>query len=712
MKNQSLKSVNWKRVYSTSEHNLINDFFKPALKSSVRYDRGVGFFSSSWVREAAEGLAEFAYNDGKARWVTSPILAEKDWDALIKGTENEVNSMLGHLMLRNIEAMKDELVRETLSALAWMVSDGIIEFKLACPRNKLSGDFHSKFGVFYDAHGHRIGFNGSYNDSLHGLTNDETISVYPAWEPVLEEFVEDYEKRFERLWNNQDGNVRVYDLPEAAKNEILQLREYDRPYPETESVSNAIEIIRRENHLNRFCFPSNFDPRVYQKEAIKSWAEKGKNSGILAMATGSGKTLTSLWAAKLVADQCKPLVVVIVCPFINLASQWVGEINGIGMECVECFDRSRLEWEKELEKEYAALMLGTKEVLPIIVSNATYTTKNFQGCLKTDKIVHMLIADEVHNLGSEKLTESLSQEIKIRMGLSATPHRHYDDEGTQALFDYFGEPVFEYSLKDAINDGHLTRYFYYPILIDLTEEETDEYWDITQKLSRYHSNDEKGGLPEYMKNLLIKRTRLLSGARNKMDSLKETIENLEDHELVFEKALVYCGDVSVIDEDSNERLRNIEEVTQLLYEMNFKVNKITYEEDREQRDVAVNALKSGEIHSLVAIRCMDEGIDIPDARLGFIMASSTNPRQFVQRRGRLLRKAKGKKYAHIFDFVVRPPDLSLYSPDGHSYKKVERNLFKRELERIKEFCNDAENGPVAMGKLREIRDRYNLLGYE
>ena len=146
--------------------------------------------------------------------------------------------------------------------------------------------------------------------------------------------------------------------------------------------------------------------------------------------------------------------------------------------------------------------------------------------------------------------------------------------------------------------------------------------------------------------------------------------------------------------------------------MNFRVNKITYEEDRDQRDAAVNSLKSGEIQALVAIRCMDEGIDIPDARLGFIMASSTNPRQFVQRRGRLLRKATGKKYAHIFDFVVSPPDLSPYSPDDNSYKKVERNLFKRELERIKEFCNDAENGPVAMGKLRQVRDRYNLLGYE
>ena len=278
------------------------------------------------------------------------------------------------------------------------------------------------------------------------------------------------------------------------------------------------------------------------------------------------------------------------------------------------------------------------------------------------------------------------------------------------LFDYFGEPVFEYSLSDAIKDGHLTKYHYYPILVDLNEEETDEYWEITQKMSGYFSRDEKGALPDFIKTLLIKRTRLLSGARNKMDALRKAIESLGEKKLKFEKALIYCGDGKVVD-DSNDYLRNIEEVTDLLYRMGYLVKKITYEENREQRDASVEALKHGEIQGLVAIRCMDEGIDIPDARLGFIMASSTNPRQFVQRRGRLLRTATGKKYAYIFDFVVNPPDLSNYAPAGKDYKKIEKNMFKRELERITEFCNDAENGPVAMNQLRHIRDRYNLLGY-
>ena len=196
-------------------------FFRPALGASVRYDRGVGFFSSSWVREAADGLANFACNDGKARWVTSPILDQKDWDALIRGSKSETRSLLDTLIVKNVDIIKNELTRDTLSSLAWMISDGIISFKLACPRNKLSGDFHSKFGLFYDAYGNKLCFSGSYNDSFHGLTNDETISVYPSWNDSLIEYITSYQNRFEKLWNDEDGNVKVYDLPSAAKEKFF-----------------------------------------------------------------------------------------------------------------------------------------------------------------------------------------------------------------------------------------------------------------------------------------------------------------------------------------------------------------------------------------------------------------------------------------------------------------------------------------------------------
>lgn len=277
---------------NTSEDNLIGDFFEPALSDAAKYDRAVGYFSSGWIKEAAKGLTKFAANDGQARWITSPILGEKDWEALLAGAENEVNAELEHLLSDNIGALAAELEDHTFEALAWMIADGILEFKLACPKNDLAGgNFHTKFGVFTDQNGDRLGFTGSYNDSIQGLINDETISIYKSWEPVLVEYVDSYERRFEKLWENRDDNVRVYDLPTAAKKQIIQLRKSDRPYPKPQSLELKAEEIRKNNTANRFIFPVEFDLRKYQKEAINKWFaasdETPSGRGVLAMAASN-----------------------------------------------------------------------------------------------------------------------------------------------------------------------------------------------------------------------------------------------------------------------------------------------------------------------------------------------------------------------------------------------------------------------------------------
>ena len=704
----SLKAHNWEHTMNTSEYDLITGFFEPALSNSIRYDRGVGYFSSGWIRESAKGMTKFAANDGQARWITSPILGVSDWSALIAGAENIVSPELNRLLSDNIEALEGELEEHTLEALAWMIADGILEFKIACPRNELTGEFHSKYGVFRDQNSDRLGFTGSYNDSIQGLTNDETISIYKSWEPALTQYVEEYEKRFEKLWGNRDENVKVYDLPTAAKKKILKLRKSDRPYPEPKSLKARADNVRKRNNVNRFIFPDELNIREYQKEAIKKWLNESEKSpsgrGILAMATGTGKTVTSLYAASLLAEKLKPLALIIVCPYLNLATQWVEELEGLGMSCVECFG-SRDKWFDRLQSEYANLLLGSKEVLPIVVSNSTFITPHFQDSIKTKKVPHMIIADEVHNLGAERLKTALKEEIKYRMGLSATPERHQDEEGTDAIFDYFGEPVFEYTIKEAIRDGYLTRYYYYPVLVDLTQQEAENYWEITQKISRCAFPDEDGNMSDAFKILLIARARLIATAQNKPTRLIEIIESLEDP---FARALIYCGDGSTENEATEELQRNIDHVTSLLYGLNYKVAKFTCDESKEQRDSIISQLKADHIDAIVAIRCMDEGIDIPSACLGFILASSRNPRQIIQRRGRLLRKSEGKDFAFIYDFVIIPPDLSGFANDAQVFN-TERKLFKAELSRIIEFSEDAENGAVALGELRELRVKYNLL---
>lgn len=703
---RGLNSRSWEPVLNTSDHDLMSDLFEPALSLSIAYDRGVGYFSSGWFRQAAKGLTAFASNNGKARWITSPILSECDWIAMVDGIEKNIDSDLDALLSSNIQMLENELERHTLSALSWMIADGIVELRLAVPKSRLSGEFHSKFGVFMDNQGQRLGFNGSYNDSMQGLRNYEDISLFASWNEHQRGYVNNIVERFNRLWDNRDPNVITYALTEASKEKILKLRSFDRPYEDPNAGVERISGNCASNPRNLFQFYDGFELRDYQKEAIRMWLNN-RAKGILEMATGSGKTLTALFAAKLVSDKKRPLAVIIVCPYLNLATQWMAELEHLKVSGIGCFE-SRERWQSALASAYSSAFVATQDVVVIVTTNATFTSKTFQRSLRLRKMPHMIIADEVHNLGASKLSGCLRSEIEYRLGLSATPERHMDDEGTKALFEYFGEPVFEYPIRLAIKEKHLTDYYYHPVLIDLTEDEAQDYCEITKKISRVSQLDSDGTMSEALKRMLIRRARLLATARDKIPKLRETINSLGP--IPFKKALVYCGDGSIENETTNESIRSIDSVTRMLSEMDFKVARFTCVESRVSRDSIINQLKTDEIDAIVAIRCLDEGIDIPAAAIGFILASSTNSRQIIQRRGRLLRKSEGKQFAHIYDFIVRPPEFLDFGDDQQAYQ-TERSLFKRELRRVIEFCEDALNGDQALDALRDLRVKYNLVAY-
>ena len=227
----SLRDLKLPAFIDTSSSDLFNDFFIPVLKQSIRYDRGVGYFSSGWLKLSAEGMASFAENGGYARWVTSPILAKNDWEALKVGSEARNNPILRSLLEKNIADLAVSLDKKTLSVLAWMVADSIIDFRIALPRNKLDqGDFHDKFGIFSDKDGNKVSFNGSYNDSIQGTRNYESIKIFTSWVDRFNDLILADANRFERLWNNDDPNVQVYDLPDSVKENLIRLRDNSRPY--------------------------------------------------------------------------------------------------------------------------------------------------------------------------------------------------------------------------------------------------------------------------------------------------------------------------------------------------------------------------------------------------------------------------------------------------------------------------------------------------
>jgi superfamily II DNA or RNA helicase len=317
----------------------------------------------------------------------------------------------------------------------------------------------------------------------------------------------------------------------------------------------------------------------------------------------------------------------------------------------------------------------------------------------------LFIADEVHNLGSEAYRLHLPDNATYKLGLSATPERWFDSEGTDALQTYFGKTVFQYTLEEGLNDKVLCPYKYYPVLVPLTEDEASEYCKLTAAIARIMGEESTGGASSGTADaLLLKRSRLAATATNKLPLLQQTIFPLKGSAF----NLVYCGDGTVESPVDEAIVRQIEAVVYMLgRNCQMLVARYTAETEMDRRSELRQRFAAGIVQCLVAIRCLDEGVDIPETRRAFLLASSTNPRQFIQRRGRVLRRSPGKDFAEIYDFIVQPPIESLEY--GSGMFNTMRSLFAKELRRVSEFARLAQNGPEALHSLLPIRKALHLL---
>lgn len=685
-----LTELNLPLILDTSSNDLIREFFVPSLAHSARYDRGVGYFSSGWLRLAAEGMVEFAENGGKARWVTSPILNAADWESLLIGDSATRDPVLRAVLAENIRSLAESLERHTLSALAWMIADGVLTFRLAVPRNKLEfGDFHDKFGIFTDREGNRISFNGSYNDSIHGTRNYESIRVFCSWEPAFAPLTVADTARFERLWNNEDGNVRVFELPEAAREHILRLRANERPYHWPDE--NAVHQQRVQYRSAQPAIPGDVLLRDYQREAIDAWFANDCR-GLLEMATGTGKTITALAAsARLFARETR-LAVVIAVPYQHLVDQWHVEAEEFGYRPILAY-QSKASWLAGLNDQIMEYDNGYRQFISVITTHSTFIDPDFQRSISKLTGPALLVADEAHHLGAERSRQSYPHTVLFRLALSATPDRWFDDEGTRALRGYFGDTVFSFPLERAIGVC-LTPYYYYPHLVPLTDEELEQYEELSVRIAKLFGQEDDRA-QETLKMLLIRRAELLNKASNKLEVLSELL----DHQRHVDHALFYCAPGQI---DDVQRLVG--------WDKGLLVHRFTAEEDPEERRQLLSDFSNGTLDALVAMKCLDEGVDVPSTRTAYILASSGNPREFIQRRGRILRKSPGKEFATIHDLIPIPPVGRAVSQDSPGFSS-ERSILRRELERFREFASPALNKHQALDVIWELASRYNLMDF-
>lgn len=712
------------------------EFFTEALVESTTFDLGLGFFSSSGIRSLAYGFALFIANGGKMRIVINDILSENDKKAIEKGVSEQVH--FEEKTLQNVAKLIDILSVENeqfFRCLSYLISVNRLEF-VATVSTK-GGLGHDKYGVFTDKKGDKVAFIGSANFSATALElNGETITVFTSWEDAKR--VNHYQSLFDSTWQSDTKHLIHIPLdkvithitgkfpPETIQKLLkrgVSLRDLSsQKFDDDSSVISDVRknlsdrLVEKLEFMEaepRFPFPTE---RQIQIDAYDAWC-KNNYQGIFAMATGSGKTVTALNCLLKQYQEHGFYKAIIVVPTQSLAIQWEQEVKNFNFQNIVSTHTNK-SWKDLLSAYTTKSLYDPKKNLILITTYATFNRKDIQYFLTKTKALNnfIYIADEAHNLGSPSSSRHLPMAITKRIGLSATPERVYDEGGSNVIYQFFNShpPMYTYrfTMKDAIDADILCHYDYYPIFVELTENEMMEYNKITAQLRKF-IDSETGKYKKDADMLLLKRKRIVHKAENKKQAIANLLDNLQDNnKLKYTFVFVpegYEVDYSEVDsyDIKQDDIHIIDEYADMFRDRKYSYHK--YISGIEDAPSILSSFASGDIQVLLSMKCLDEGVDIPRAEYAIFCSSTGNPRQFVQRRGRVLRKSKEKEKATIWDLIVMPP-MNHTSDDVLS---VERNLFMSEVRRIVNFAVLADNETeIIYTDLKRICDLLHIPLYE
>ena len=707
-----LKELNWKTVYRTGTDDLLNDFYLPALANAKRYDRAVGYFSSELLVSACEGLSNLIRANGRMRLVIGHPLDEDEYLAVQNGQDlSWAYEDLESKIMSLLEGEKGNIARYRLQLLSWLLACGALEIRFAFRKR---GMYHEKIGIIEDASGDKLVFQGSANETVSAMdlySNAESVSVYPSWvDYAYSAYGKPFEQGFDELWSGNQRDTYTVNMPSSTY-EVLANKAAQKDCPNLEFEQTIAKQIYLENlallsdraqkpYIPAMLGDHEFVVKEHQRKALGKW-KSNDYRGILKLATGSGKTITAIYGTVKILEAFGKLVFIVAVPYNELANQWVENLRLFGIFPHKCYD-SKKSWYERLKLDCQSFTTGSKNFIAIVVINKTMITDQFQELIALLPPKYCLfVGDECHRHASEKSYCALP-DVDMRMGLSATPFRDDDDEiespfpndGKARLLNYYGPIVAEYTLSDAINDDVLTPYQYHICPVHLTDEEQEQYEDLTGKISNLISMGEKGNQKssnsEGLTALCGQRSRLLGSAQNKIIMLRQLMLNNSRYEKGH--ALFYCAEGSTdIDDDFST---NISKVSKLLDDCGWRVAQFTSLESSRERKSILDSFVHGGVDALVCMKVLDEGVDIPVCNTAFILASTRNPRQYVQRRGRILRKHESKGSALIFDFVVLPAN-------GWEESGASKSLVNAEMERVNDFMMLATNKIEVYKELEE-----------
>lgn len=719
----SLRDITIKREYRSLIDNVVQEFYIPLLNEANVYKRAVGFFSSSALIEISKGIASLAKNGGRIQIVASPFLSEEDVKAIKDGYAARAN-VIERALIRQLVPCADYFSMKRLNLLANLIADGIMDIKIAVTEDQNGiGMYHEKMGIIEDMEGNKVAFSGSMNESRTAMSlNYETIDVFCNWgNSSDEERVLDKENAFTSIWNDFEPNIKVMEFKnlnqeiikrykKSAPNFEIDAEQFQEKFPEYDKA----DINNPEKNAIGPRIPVDIELFDYQKEAIANWV--GENyRGIFDMATGTGKTLTGLGAVSQLSESLNDnLAVIILCPYQHLVEQWVEDIVRFNISPIIGYSSSsQKDWKERLSKAIRDQRIrDDKRFFCFISTNATFKSIFVQEQISKIKSKKLLLVDEAHNVGALSVSKLLDNRFDYRLALSATLDRHNDEEGTAFLYSFFGRKCIEYDLERAIAESKLTPYKYYPIIVTLSEGELREYEILSQEIGRCVIN--KNGKKKLSKRgeiLALQRSRLIAGASGKLSALQDVIEPYRKEK----NLLVYCGATTLatdemdIEEDSPQELRQIDATIHMLgNELGMSVARFTAAENIEERATIKEQFLLGRLQAIVAIKCLDEGVNIPGIKTAFILASTTNPKEYIQRRGRVLRKAPNKPFAEIYDFVTLPREIDSVSSLTEEQAKRDLPLVKNELIRMIEFGRLAMNSMDSNNIIWDIEEAYHI----
>lgn len=669
-----LTRIRFKQVYRTHKDSIEQEFYIPCFSESVKLDRAVGFFSLHSLALSIDGIIRFVRQNGTINLICSPNLSASDAeliDACINiGPEHVTKDLFDSL--ENCHITEEE--QNQLDIICNMISERKMIIKVAF---RPMGLFHEKFGIFTDKENNKVYFNGSLNETVGAfINNQESIRVNTSWESattmLLIKSEQDY---FENLWNNKEESVIVMDFPEAVKHELLS------NYKRSETLTSAID-----NYIGNHLKQKKKTLYSYQEEAIKQFCENGYQH-FYEMATGTGKTFTSVKTIQTLEKKCEENLFVVVCvPQVDLQTQWASALQEEGYDRVYLFGGNGKSFDQTIAEATIDYFSDDRNVICVAVYD-TFFSKVYPKIQRIPSL--FMIVDEAHNLTKGNLSTLIKLNPKYKLGLSATIQRFSESE-SEAIARFFTPgDTFYYGIEDAIDNDFLSKYEYHPIFVHLNVDETERFQYKSKLLAQEMNKKEPD--QEVIDKLRRERSLILKQASDKLTKLKE----LTDSGYNFVNSVVYCGQGK-----DGEGESIIDSVTRVLYDKGLVVSQFTSHTIDRKR--VLYEFEHGFFDTLAAIKCFDEGVDVPKLDKIYIMASDSALRQTVQRRGRVLRKCKdsGKTIAYIYDMVVLPAvEAGTYGYEG---------LLKIELSRAKEYNRLAINKEENEIIFREIENTYHV----